>query len=96
MLGIYSNTFAPVMLLQGFAFPLLITLCADQSSNLEGMKKAGFWASVSDHLVMFPLSQPVRAVLLEMLCVGTKPHQVAASLQVLIVLMQMVVRDCPC
>ena len=40
------------------------------------MKKASFWTSVSDHLLMFPLTQPVRVVLLEMLCIGTKPYQV--------------------
>ncbi len=48
----------------------------DRPAGLEGMKKAGFWTSVCDYLLMFPLTQPVRVVLLEMLCVGTRPYQV--------------------
>lgn len=49
---------------------------AGHAKSLEDMKKAGFWASLIDHLLMFPLSQPIRVMLLEMLCVGTKPYQV--------------------
>lgn len=41
------------------------------------MKKTGFWTSVADLVCMFPLTQPLRTVLLEMLCVGTQPSQVS-------------------
>lgn len=40
------------------------------------MKRSGFWTSVSDLVLMFPLTAPLRAVLLEMLCVGSQPVQV--------------------
>jgi len=46
------------------------------SQGLDDMKKSGFWTSVSDQLLMFPLNPSVRVVLLEMLCVGTQPYQV--------------------
>ena len=54
-----------------------------KESGFDDMKRAGFWTSVSDHLLMFPLTQPVKGVLLEMLCVGTKPYQ--ASLLLLLI-----------
>ena len=60
-------------LLNGFAIGAAAN---DRPAGLEGMKKAGFWTSVCDYLLMFPLTQPVRVVLLEMLCVGTRPYQV--------------------
>ena len=53
-------------------------------AGFDSMKKAGFWVSVSDHLLMFPLRQPVRVVLLEMLCVGTKPYQVSRHIDLAI------------
>lgn len=34
------------------------------------MKQQGFWACVSDLLLMFPLTQPLRLVLLDLLCAG--------------------------
>ena len=62
--------------------PRPVQICAagsgQASPGLDDMKKRGFWTSVSDLLLMFPLTLPVRAVLLEMLCVGTQPSQVFA------------------
>ena len=57
-------------------FKLCFAGSGQASPGLDDMKKRGFWTSVSDLLLMFPLTPPVRAVLLEMLCVGTQPSQV--------------------
>ena len=46
------------------------------TQDFDDMKRSGFWTSVSDQLLMFPLNPSVRVVLLEMLCVGSQPHQV--------------------
>ena len=53
---------------------------ARAAPGLEDLKQRGFWTSVSDLLLMFPLTQPVRLVLLDMLCAGSPPPQVRPTL----------------